>query len=103
LTGECYKCGENGHRRHECPTKDDGKPDKGGPPKGKGDKGKGTGKGKTFDAASIAEAGTVPVAAGLAIEDAWWLNTIIIDSPNPAAASQSGIPGVATVQGSPSA
>ena len=70
FTGECHHCGEVGHRRHECPTKDDGKPDKGGPPKGKGDKGKGKGKGKTLDAASIAEAGTVPVAAGLAIEDA---------------------------------
>ena len=38
--GECYHCGEAGHRKFECPKADDGQPDKG-KGKGKGNKGKG--------------------------------------------------------------
>ena len=74
FAGECYHCGEVGHRKFECPKADDGKPDKG-KAKGKGGKGKdGKGKGKTLDSANIeaatGETGTVTLPSE---EEMWWL------------------------------
>ena len=70
FAGDCYHCGEPGHRKFECPTANDGRPDKG---KGKGKgKDKGKGKGKALDYVD-ADAETQS-AASAATEDAgWWL------------------------------
>ena len=68
FAGSCYHCGELGHRKFECPTADDGKPDKG---KGAG-KGKGKGKGKALD--YVDADSEAQHAASAATEDAgWWL------------------------------
>ena len=70
FTGDCYHCGEVGHRKFECPTANDGKPDKGSKAKGKGDKGKGKGKGKTLDSATGETGATVPPE-----DETWWFGS----------------------------
>ena len=71
FTGECYHCGEPGHRKFECPKANDGKPDKGkGKGKsGKGDKGKGKG-GKSLDYAGVDEGAAEQAPA---TEEEWWM------------------------------
>ena len=73
FTGDCYHCGETGHRKFECPKADDGKPDKGSSKgkSGKGDKDKGKG-GKSLDYAGV-DAGTEQAAAAPAAEEEWWM------------------------------
>ena len=71
FTGDCYHCGETGHRKFECPKADDGKPDKGKGKNGKGGKGKGKG-GKSLDYAGV-DAGTEQAAAAPAAEEELWM------------------------------
>jgi hypothetical protein len=72
FAGECFHCGEVGHRKFECPKAADGQPDKS-KAKNKGAKGKdGKGKtGKTLDSANIADASAEGASAPTE-EETWW-------------------------------
>ena len=73
FTGECYHCGETGHRKMQCPKLDKEFADKGKGRKGKGDKGKGKG-GKALDYAGVdAGTGEQAEAAPTSEEERWWL------------------------------
>ena len=69
FAGDCFHCGEKGHRKFECPKANDGQPDKG---EGTG-KGKGKGKGKNNKALEYVDADAEEQsAAATPTEDAGW-------------------------------
>ena len=74
FTGECYHCGETGHRKFDCPKADDGKPDmgKGTGKNGTSDNGKGKG-GKKLDYAGVDASAAEQTPAAPAAEEELWM------------------------------